>query len=63
MEHIVKLDKETQEQQQLLKQQLVNLISNKNLFLRQVVYDHLDGDEDSMTIKYIIADKIEVTEK
>jgi len=66
MEHIVKLDKITQELQDNLKQSLVNLIMDKNTFLREVNYSDLDGTdsaEQGLEIKYLVADEVILNEE
>lgn len=61
MKHIVKLDKITKDQQDNLKQNLVNIIMDKNTFLREVNYVDLDETqpgEQGLEIKYLVADEV-----
>ena len=63
MKHIVKMDKDTKELQDNLKQHLVNIIMNENTFIRQVNYadsDVVGNKEQSVNIDYLIADEIDL---
>lgn len=63
MKHIIKMDKDTKELQDNLKQHLVNIIMNENTFIRQVNYadsDVVGNKEQSVNIDYLIADEIDL---
>jgi len=63
MEHIIKMDQSTKEQQDKLKQHLVNIIMNENTFIRNTEYVQSSKScnaERKVTVDYLIADSIEV---
>ena len=65
MKHIIKMDKDTQQLQDNLKQGLVKMIMNENTFIRSVDYgpaSDTDTDEQKITIDLFIADEVVLTD-